>query len=128
MRKYLSLILVTSLLSSNFAYAECDFSKDLKRTEQGYLYTAECHKEVGKMFTELTQRDDQVEKLNKTIELKDLALTQSNGRVEMWRDTTFKLEDRVNTIERMKDKNKVIWFILGIGMTSLAVWGAGQLK
>lgn len=127
MRQSLISVLVFSLIS-NSAYAICD-SKDIQKQEDGsYRYSKECHNEVGKTFGALEKREQQVEKLEKVIELKDLSLDKSYERIEMWRDTTYKLEDRVNTMEQMKKNNEVLYFILGIAVTGLAVYGAGQLK
>ena len=127
MKKILSSLIVTSLLASNVAWAECDFST-IKKVPEGYLYTKECHVQVGKNVKELKAKKEEVKELRKAIELKDLALKVSYDRVERWQTTTFKLEDRVNTIEKYNDAQKVLYFVIGVGVTSLAVWGAGQLK
>ena len=108
--------------------ADCDFSKDVTKTKDGYLYSADCHKEVGRHVQVEEKRKEQVEKLEKALELKDLAIVTSHERIELWRDTSFKLEDRVNAIENLKEKNKWIYFGLGILVMGVAVHEAGNLK
>lgn len=106
----------------------CDFSNDIQKVGDKYQYSVECHKEVGKRLDELEIRKEQVKELNKSIELKDLALTLEQQRVDRWMDTTIKLEDRVNTIDKLRERNKLLYIGLGVVMTGLSVWAAGQLK
>lgn len=128
MKRMLIAVICMSLAFNSTAFALCD-SKDIIKQEDGsYKYSKECHLEVGKTFGALEKREKQVEKLEKALELKDLALDKSYERIDMWRDTTYKLEDRVNTMEEMKKNNEVLYFILGMAVTGLAVYGAGQLK
>ncbi len=124
------LVLILALLSfTTPAYGECDFSKDIKKNSNGsYTYSSECHIKVGKIVKENELREEQVVKLNKAIELKDLAITKSEERTQLWINTSDKLEGRLNTIEKMQDSNKIVWFVAGIGFTVLSVWAAGQIK
>jgi hypothetical protein len=80
------------------------------------------------MKLDLEDREAQVQALTKSIELKDLAIKTHEQRADLWMNTSFKLEDRVNTIERYNDTNKWLYFGLGIVVTGLSVWGAGQLR
>jgi hypothetical protein len=109
------------------AAADCDFSKGITKVEGGYLYTPDCHKKVGKIQEDLKDREEQVAKLEKTIELKDLGIKVQEERADKWMNTAFKLEDRVNSMERLKSTNQWLYFGIGVVATSLAVWGAGQL-
>lgn len=128
MKRMLTAYICMAMAFNSTAYAICD-SKDIQKQEDGsYKYSKECHTEVGKTFNALEKREQQVEKLEKVIELKDLSLDKSYERIDMWRETTYKLEDRVNTMEEMKKNNEVLYFILGMAVTGLAVYGAGQLK
>ncbi len=80
------------------------------------------------MKLDLADREEQVAKLTKTIELKDLAIRTQEQRADLWMNTALKLEDRVNAMESLKRQNEILWFVGGIALTGLAVWGAGQLK
>lgn len=128
MKKLLSSLVLVSLLTPQVGLADCNYATDIKKVEQGYLYTTECHKKIGKIVKNEDKRKEQVDKLEKVIELKDLALDKSHERIELWRDTSFKLEDRVNAIDNMKERNKWLYFGLGIVVMGLATYGAGQLR
>lgn len=122
MYRVISFILMSQFVISNAAFGACDFSKDVAKNEDGsYTYSRECHLEVGKQVKQLELKDKQIDSLEKVVDLKDLALTKQHERVELWMDTTYKLETRVNTIERLNDTNKFIWFGIGV----LTTVGAG---
>jgi len=128
MEKPLVLLITLSLLS-NIAFAECDFFTGISKLSNGnFEYTAECHKKVGKTVADLKDREEQVAKLEKIIELKDLAINIQEKRADLWMNTSMKLEDRVNTIEQYKSTNQWLYFGLGVLVMGVAVWGAGQLR
>jgi hypothetical protein len=111
------------------ALAECDFSKDIEKLSDGrYAYSVSCHKKVGKISEDLKDREEQVAKLNKTIELKDLAIKFHEERTTNLMNTVVKMEDRVNTIDRLNDFNKWLYFGIGVVVTGGAVWAASQLS
>lgn len=113
---------------SNVAFAECDFSTGITRQADGnYLYSRDCHIQVGKMKQDLDAVTLQVGEYKKAIDLKDLALTSANTRADLWMNTSFKLQDRMNSIDDLKNKNQLLMFLAGVAFTSLAVWGAGNL-
>ena len=127
MKKLLSVILAISLFS-NVAMADCDFSTGVvKQADGSFLYTKDCHIAVGKMKQDLDVANKQVDLLNKAIELKDLAMSKSTERLNLWMDTSYKLEDRMNKIDQLERKNQWLFFGLGVVTTAAAVWGAGQL-
>lgn len=125
--KFLNVFIALSFLCVP-AFAECDFSTGIKEVEGGFLYTKQCHLKVGQMNEQLELKDQQIIHLEKSIELKDLAISKSNERIELWMDTSYKLEERVNKIDRMNDFNKWLYFGIGVAVTGIAVYGAGQLK
>jgi len=127
MKKLISLILI--LVSfSNVALADCDFSTGITRNDNGsYTYSRDCHIKVGSMKLDLEAANKQLTEYNKVIELKDLALSKGNERSDLWMNTSFKLQDRMNAIDDLKGKNQLLMFFAGVAITSLAVWGAGNL-
>lgn len=128
MSRLLNLVLVLVLIAPGSTFADCDFATGIEKLPDGrYAYSVDCHKKVGKMVQDEEDRKVQVEALTKTITLKDLMLDTQEKRVEMWQNTALKQEERVNTIERMNDTNKVLYFVGGVVFTGLAVWAAGQL-
>jgi hypothetical protein len=109
--------------------ADCDFSTGIQKLDDGrYAYSVDCHKKVGKMVADEKDRQEQL--AQKDIQLKSLGtqLEYQDKRVQLWMDTSNKLEDRVNQMEALKSRNQWLFFGLGIVVTGAAVWGAGQLN
>lgn len=129
MRKILnlavSLIILLASLNSN---AECDWSTGIKKTDAGYLYNSECHGKVGVLVKDLEDREKEVISLRKTIELKDLIIVKADERTILWRNESYEQFDRLQKQSAASDYNKTLWFVLGIVVTSAAVYGAGQLR
>lgn len=129
MRLLSSILVFTMVLVSPLkALAECDFATGITKVEGGYLYTTECHKKVGKVVADLKDREEQVAKLNETIKLKDLALDFSDKRNTKLMETVTKMDDKLDSIDRYNSTSKWLHFGLGVVVTGLAVWGAGQLR
>jgi hypothetical protein len=102
------------------ALAKCDW-KSIKKQGEYYLYPKECDIEVGKLVLKEKERKAQVKKLNETIKLKDLALNEADKRIDLWRDTTYKMEDR---ILKQKTYNKYTnWAYYGLGVLSVVLGG-----
>lgn len=128
MKKLISTVLAMCMIS-NVALAECNWKTDIETLPDGRrAYSTECHIKVGEMKRDLETANQQVVVLTKAIELKDLAYAKSNERLELWMNTTYKLEDRLNKIDSLQAKNSWLMFGLGVVVTSAAVWGAGQLR
>lgn len=126
--KNLIALLLLFVMSTNLAMAECDFATGIVRQDDNhFVYTRECHLRVGQMTYDLVSAYSQINDYKKAIELKDLALTKSEQRADMWMNTSFTLQDRMKTIEDYKSKNETLYFVGGILLTGLSVWAAGQL-
>jgi hypothetical protein len=106
---------------SNIAYADCDFSKGITPgPNKTFIYTEECHLAVGKLKQDNDTYKLQIADLTKAISLKDLALTKSDERTQLWMDTSSKLEDRVTKIDEMTKHNEWLYFGLGVLTTFAA--------
>jgi len=127
--KAIALILAVSMALPNAAWGACDFAKDIQKQEDGsYRYTRDCHVEAGKAFERADLQTKRADVLEKALELKDLALVKQNERVELWMNAATKMDDRITAAEDLRSKNNVYYFIGGVILTGLAVWGAGQLR
>jgi len=126
MKKFLVALIVTALLPIQ-AFADCDFSSGITKVEGGYLYTRECHIKVGEMKYDLGAKDLQIEKLNKALTFKDLAIDNANKRADLWMNTSFKLEDRINTIDELRSRNQWLYFGLGVLTVFAAGYAAKQI-
>lgn len=126
MKKVITLVL-SIFMFSNVALADCDFKTGITEKDGSYLYTKECHIKVGEMKRDLGIANEQVKKLNLSLNLKDEALRRANERADLWMDTSYKLEKRVETMDNLYQRNKWLYFGLGVLATSAAVYAAGQL-
>lgn len=125
--RFIAILLIGTSLPLR-AMADCNWATDIKKNPDGSrTYTEECHIVVGKNIKELELRREQVEALNQTIQLKDLAILKLEQRNEIWMNTSIKMNDSLNSYERLRSTNYALYFGLGVVATSLAVWGAGQL-
>lgn len=127
MKKFIVALMIFCCLPLQ-AFAECDFSTGITKVEGGFLYTRECHLKVGEMKYDLGVKDLQIDKLTKALDLKDLAITKADQRADLWMNTAYKLEDRINTIDNMRQTNQWISFGLGALTMFAAAYAASQLQ
>jgi hypothetical protein len=116
------------IISTTLANANCDWATIKDMGNGTYLYNKDCHLEVGRLVKVELLYKQQVDELNKTITLKDLAISTADARVENYRQTVYQLEDRQVKNDSLNTWAKVGFFVLGVAVTGLAVKGASQLK
>ena len=122
------LFTVLVLLMSFNVTATCDFKSVKKVGADTFIYTKECHLEVGKLVKVEKIRKGQVADLNKSITLKDLAITKADARISLWKDTTYKLEDRMLKQRKYSRLNNTLIFGSGVLTVILSAWAMGQLR
>jgi hypothetical protein len=126
MKKLIAAALIAISLS-NVAMANCDFSSGITKNADGsFTYTRDCHLKVGEMKRDLEVANTQIGEYKKVIDLKDLALVKANERADLWMNTSFKLQDRMNVIDDMKSKNQWLMFGLGVLTTGVAAYALNQ--
>ena len=136
MKRIMLCIKLMVLLVSHSALANCNFISDIVKVDTNtYHYTKECHIEVGKIKNtkeELekaaSERKKQIEKLNKSIKLKDLALDVADERIMNWRNQSYEQHKRLIKQQQLSKYNDWLYFGGGIALTVLSVWAAGQIK
>jgi len=103
----------------------CDWST-IKKVGNIYQYSKECNLAVGKLVRDSKLSQERTDKLNKALDLKDLALSKSDERIVLWRKTSYKLEDRL--IKHDKYSSAKGWLLFGSGIltTILTGWAIGQ--
>lgn len=118
--KFFLAILFT--LSSSYAKASCDWSKDIKENPNGtFTYTRECHIEVGKNFRSVSLLNEKVDLLEKKIDLKDLQISRFEERTQLWMDTSFRLNDKLMAYEASKKND--FWISFGLGVLTVIAAG-----
>lgn len=129
------------LLSPQTVSAACNWNTDIKKTEDGFVYPADCHGEVGVIYKtnklreqEIVQLKGQIEdlevskqKLTKSLELKDLALVKADEMSIRWREESYNQHERLLRHDRLSSTNRWVSFTLGFLAASLSVYAAGQL-
>lgn len=127
--KRLILTLVVLTLLPFQALADCEIKSGISELPNGnYEYTKAAHICVGETVRDLKISLGQNIKLSEALGLKDLALYKANERAEIWMNMSYKLETRIETMDSMYQKQKWLYFGLGILATSAAIYGAGQLS
>jgi len=121
MKKLISYLLMFCFVS-NVAFADCDFKTGITPgPNKTFIYTEECHLKVGQLVQDNATKDRQIADLNGAIALKDLAIKDSDARVQLWSSTTANLEDRLQKVDNLQSKNEFLYFALG----ALTVIGTG---
>lgn len=126
MKKIFSFSIMTIMLT-NIALADCDYSKIVNNSDGTYTYSKELHLCVGTMRRDLGIAQQQITDLNQALTLKDLAIKKTEDRVNLWMDTSYKLEERVNKIDELQKKNEWLYFGLGVAATIGSGFMAAQL-
>jgi hypothetical protein len=126
--------LLTVSLISHSVLASCDpksnehVYKSTSYNPPRYVYSIDCHIEFGRLIEVEKKRKEQVDHLEKSITLKDLAINTSNKRVELWKKTTYKIEDKLVRLEKNNNRLKWMYFGLGILIMAGATYGASKLN
>ena len=126
-----SVCLFILLCSPTFA---CDWSS-IQKQGSSYVYTADCHREVGKLVGKTkelelanTERQKESKNLYEAIKLKDLALEVSDKRIMNWREESYNQHERLLRQQKLSKYNDWLYFGSGVFLTVLSVWAAGQIK
>lgn len=132
MKNLLTFILIYALAVPSFA-SDCRESVTLidKGTPAqctGFLYSPDADAQAAS-----DHRDAKYYKLinKKLVERHDLMLEQNeilDKRLKLYMDQSHVLSQELQRKENMSTWKQVGWFLLGIGVTGLAVYGAGQLN
>ena len=126
--KLSSLIVILSCLISlsTPALADCDLKLDIKQVQDGFLYTNDCHRLVGKTFMDKKDLELQVLKYEDLLKLSEEQIRLEQERAELWRGTSMDLNERVNNMEWLSDKNKLLYFGAGAAVVIGSAWAVGQ--
>lgn len=127
MKKLIVSLLITCFIPFQ-AFADCDFKTGIKPLPNGnYEYSHDCHIKVGEMKRDLDISLAQNLDLTKALNLKDLALQSANERAELWMNTSYKLQANINTMDKLYQSNKYIYFGLGVVATFAASYAIKQV-
>lgn len=125
--KWISVVLICGIIS-NSVFANCELARDIKRVPGGFLYTEECHKEVGKRFIENKEYKKQVSNYEELLKLSDKAISIERERSDLWKKTSYELQTRIQNLDDSQHKNNLIYFGAGVILMLGATWAAGQVQ
>ena len=126
MKKLICCILL--LVYSVNAFADCDFSKGITAGPNNtHIFTEECYLKVGQLVQDAKVKDQQIADFTKAVQLKDLAIQNSDARVALWQKGADDNLDRLNKLEADRSHSEWLYFALGVGTTFLAGYTASKL-
>lgn len=112
---------------SNVCYADCDLKLDIvKNPDRTFTYSNGCHIRFGEVVQDNGILTEQNLKLNKALDLKDIALDRADKRADKFQNAMFKLEDRITKIDSIQATNKWLYFGLGAAAMFAATYAASQ--
>ena len=118
--------LLVNLLALQIAFA-CDFSKGVTENPDGtFKYTRECHIEAGKKIKGYGILEEKNFELEKQVSLKDMIITKHEERTAMWMDTSLKLNDKLQTYDRLATSDRWTSFAIGFGAALLSIYVSDQ--
>ena len=121
MKKLLISLLVFCFIS-NPAFADCDWKTGITEgPNKTFIYSEACHLRVGALVQDNAIMTKQLTDLNQAITLKDLAITKSDERTQLWMATSENLEGRLQKVDSLEKSSQ--WLMFGLG--ALTVLGAG---
>ena len=107
---------------------DCNPKKDIVEQSGKFIYSESCHLEFGKLKIIEKDRQKQIQHMQESIKLKDLALDLSNKRIELWQDSTYKIENRFIKMQNNNENMKLVYFGLGVLIMGGATWAASQMR
>ncbi len=111
MKRFIALILLFSLN----AQASCDWKTGITPgPNHTYIYSEECHQAVGQLVQ--ANKD-----LTSAIQLKDLALTKADERMQLWMNTADSEQDRLAKMNSDTKTNQ--WLFFGLGVATVVLSG-----
>lgn len=106
---------------NSYSYGACDW-KTIVKTNDGYLYTRECHIEVGKSLDELEIKRQQVELFRQSSDYFRQSYEFEKQRSDLWYKEAQDLEKRLKNNKVYSDLEKAAYFTLGV----FVMYGAVQ--
>jgi len=115
------------IMFPTIAWADCDWNTGITPgPNHTFIYSDACHLAVGALVQDAKVKDQQILDLTKAIQLKDLALTNSDSRVALWQKSSDDELSRLNTIQNDQKHSDWMYFGLGVLTTFAAGYVAAQ--
>ena len=126
--KIFKVLISVFLVLSTPLHAECNLKTDVRKIGDSFVYTPECHRYMGKIYLENEERIKQIALYESIIELQKEQLALESERAELWRMTSYELEERYQKKSWFSEQNKLLYFGAGVILMLGASWAAGQAQ
>ena len=127
--KKISSLALSLMFVCNVAFADnCDWSTIKEIDGPEFVYSPECHNQVGKLVANEKDYKIQIDSQKKVIQLKDLTIKDLTANSNMWEKeahSQFKALENYRSAEKTRTW---LWFGGGVGATILAIVIAGQVS
>jgi hypothetical protein len=126
--KQLVISIILACIIPRICWAGCDWSTDVTPgTNHTWIYSDECHLEVGKLVQSNKVQLQQINDLTNAVQLKNLALTADDSRVMLWQKSADDELSRLNTIQADQHRSDFLYFTLGVAAAIGTGWMASRL-
>lgn len=95
----------------------------IKKVDGGYLYSRDCHIQVGMTLEELDLRTQQAVELQKALDSQKDATRAETGRADLWYNEAKKLDNHIKAQDTAAPFKNAMWFVLGAGL----MYGASRV-
>jgi hypothetical protein len=121
MIKVVSFILLVALTA-----LACDWST-IESQDGKYVYTRECHLEVGRLTKKYDLKIKQIDILEDMVSEFEKVLDLQVDRTNLWKEYSEDVEKKYTQVKKNERFNFWVNFGLGVVVTSLSVYLAGNL-
>lgn len=111
--------IILLLLISTSSFAECNWREISKQSDGSYKYPKSCHLAVGKLVLDEKDQTEAIGLLKESLRKKEEALSKEKQRAEVYKDTTEKMEEKVEKIDQLRKTQRWYYYAAGILTTIL---------
>lgn len=115
------IIFLVFFIFNQIAFADCDW-KTISKANDGYLYSRDCHIEVGRSLEELSLKKQQVDLFRQSSDSFRQAYELEKQRSDLWYKEAQDLEKTYRSQRNFSDLERYAYFALGV----FAMYGAVQ--
>lgn len=127
MKKLISIILIICSFSQIVFASNCDWSTIKKLPNGDYDYSPQLNLCVGNLVQQNQVQAQQIIDLNKSIQLKDLAINYDEQRIALWSKAAGDEQTRLATMESDQKRSDWLAFGLGVATTFVAAYAASRI-
>lgn len=130
--RLLSIMSATSVVTSNFAYADCPPAVRLRVGDkvtdcERIGLSDEADLKVKKDLIEGDFNKKIIDEQKRQLELKDLVITDYSKRSDLWEQEAMRAREVADKAQNRSENNFWLGILAGVALTLGAAWGYGQV-